>query len=442
VALAPTQYARSGDVDIAYQVIGDGPHDVVLAFDWGSHLETLAELPAIEDFVGGLARFSRVLWFDMRGIGMSSPVAGGIAPMETWIDDLVAVMDAAGSERAAVVAQGYAAQMAIMAATTRPDLVSGLVLVNGFPRLAWAPDYRSGIPERVQPALLEQIDDLWGTGALAELSFPSASRQPGFVEWWGRVERYGATPRVAVARMETVLQLDVRHLLPLVDVPTLVVHARDNQLVRLDHGRYLADHISGARLLEVDSTDHFMELDAAATEAIEELVTGSRSGATDHDRVLATVLFVDVVGSTDHAQGVGDERWRRLLDRFEKASRDEIARFGGSLNNTMGDGVVATFDGPARAIRCACRIRDAVRRFGLDVRSGLHAGEVTRRGADVAGIAVHIGARVADAARPGEVLVTRTVRDLVAGSGVTFVDRGEHELKGVPEQWALYAAAS
>jgi class 3 adenylate cyclase len=441
VARPRTQYVRSGDADIAYQVLGEGPPDVVLSYDWGSHLETVSELPLFDELHQELARFSRLIWFDLRGIGMSRSVAGGsVMPVESWVDDLEAVMDAVGSTQAALIAQGQAAQMAIVAAATHPERVTSLVLVNGFARYARADDYPAGMPARVQELGGEQIEEHWGTGAFASLLGPSLADRPGIVEWWARVERYGATPGLARARFESILELDVRDVLPLVDVPTLVVHNRGNRLVRVDHGRYLADHIRGARLLERDSPDHWPLPEADLVGAIEEFVTGSRSGTEDVDRFLATVLFVDLVSSTEQLSEVGDRSWRVVLDRFDEATRRALGLFGGVLRDTAGDGVFATFDGPARAIRCALHVRNDLERIGLRIRAGLHTGEVSRRPDSVAGIAVHIGARVAALAQPGEVLVTRTVRDLVAGSGIRFEERGDHQLKGVPDRWMLYAA--
>jgi class 3 adenylate cyclase len=330
--------------------------------------------------------------------------------------------------------------MGVVAAATHPDRVVSLVVINGFARLARADDYPAGMPEEIHGLVAEQIEAQWGTGSLVTLFGPSRAGRPGLEEWWGRVERYGATPRLARARMEAILQLDVRHVLPLVPVPTLVVHSRDNRYVRVGHGRYLAEHIPGARLIERDSADHYPLPDPDLLGAIEEFVTGARGEALGDDRILATVLFVDVVGSTERAREVGDGSWRILLDRFDETARSVLAAYEGRLEDTAGDGFLATFAGPARAVRCAERIRDEVRRSGLDVRCGLHTGEVTRRSGGIAGIAVHIGARVSALAEPGEVLVTRTVRDLVAGSGIQFEVRGEHELKGVPDTWALYAA--
>jgi class 3 adenylate cyclase len=440
VALARTHYVRSGDADIAYQVVGEGTLDIVMVFDWASHLEAVAEFPDFEDFLRSLAEFARVIWFDMRGIGMSDSVGGGVMPVESWVDDLLAVMDAAGSYRATLVVQGQAAQMAVMAAATHPDRIGSLVLINGFARLARAPDYPAGIPESVHCVVADQLEQSWGTGSMAALFGPSRAGRPRLEEWWGRVERFGATPRLARARFEAVLQIDVRNVLPLVTVPTLVVHNRGNGYVRVGHGRYLAENIPGARLLERDSADHYPLPDPDLLGAIEEFVTGARVGSRTEDRVLATVLFVDVVGSTQHASERGDRSWTAALERFEEAARTAVAMFGGVYDHSTGDGLLATFDGPARAIRCALYLRDTVQRGGLEVRTGLHTGELARTSEGVAGLAVHIGARVAALAAPGEVLVTRTVRDLVAGSGIAFEERGEHELKGVPDPWVLYAA--
>ncbi len=439
MALAKTQYARSGDADIAYQVIGQGERDLVVVLDWASHLEAVTELPEFEDLLRSLARFGRVIWFDPRGIGMSDSAEGGVMPVESWVEDLLAVMDVTGSRRATLVVQGQATQMGVMAATTHPDRVASLVVLNGFARLARASDYEPGMPPEIHEAVLDQIEQQWGTGSLVVLFGPSHAGRPGREEWWGRVERYGATPRLARARMEAVLKLDVRNLLPHVSTPTLVIHSRDNAYVRVGHGRYLAEHIPGARLVERDSADHYPLPDPDLLAEIEEFVTGARSESRDEGRSLATVLFVDVVGSTEHARSAGDRSWATMLSRFRERTGAVLGAYEGGLEDTAGDGVLATFDGPARGVRCAARLVEEIRRQGLEVRCGLHTGEVTRGAGGIAGIAVHIGARVAALAAPGEVLVTRTVRDLVAGSGIAFEERGEHELKGVPDPWALYA---
>ena len=440
MALARTQYVRSGDADIAYQVLGDGSHDVVVVLDWASHLEALVEQPFFAEWFTSLARFSRVLWLGTRGVGMSGPVDEG-RPIESWMHDLVTVMDAAGFERASLVAHGLGAQVALMAAAVHPERVDSLVVVNGYTRFARAADYPAGLPEHMHEPYLDALERQWGTGVHALGLGPSVAQRPGVLEWWARVERFGATPRVARSQLETILSLDVRDVLPQVEVPTLVIHSRDNVFVRVGHGRYLAEHMADARYIERDSADHWPVPDPDLVGTIEEFITGSSGGAGDWDRVLATVLFVDVVGSTAFAAELGDQTWRFALERFEQVVGTALAAFEGKLEDTAGDGILATFDGPTRAIRCARRIRDEARLSGLEVRCGLHVGEVTRRNGGVAGIAVHIGARVSALAEPGEVLVTRAVRDAVVGAGIAFEQRGEHELKGVPECWPLYAAS-
>jgi class 3 adenylate cyclase len=439
VAAPATQYARSGDVHLAYQLIGDAPRDLVFSLDWASHLEVLWEQPFVQELVSSLARFSRVLWFDMRGVGLSDRVPGAPSAPEDWLDDVVAVMDAAGSERASLVAHGHASQMAVMAAATHPDRIDSLVLINGFARFSRADDYPAGIPIAAAEAALQQIADTWGRGTMAAVLGPSVASSPGMTEWYGRLERFSAGPGTALARMRTILELDVRELLPLVTAPTLVIQSLGDMYVRAGHGRYLAEHIPGAKLLERDSADHWPVPDPDLMVAVEEFITGSRVEEPAVNRVLTTVLFIDVVGSTERAAALGDLRWQALLDQFANTVERFVVAHRGLLVARAGDGILATFDGPARAIRCAWGIRDALKRVGLDVRSGLHTGEVTQRNGDVAGIAVHIGARVSEIAGPGEVLVTRTVRDLVAGSGIAFDDRGEFPLKGVAERWELYA---
>lgn len=425
MALAQTQYARSVDADIAYQVVGDGPRDVVVVLDWASHLEALVEQPFFADWFTSLARFSRVLWLGARGVGMSGPL-GEESPIESWMHDLLAVMDAAGFERASLVAHGLGAQMAVMAVATHPERFDGLVVVNGYARFARANGYPAGLPEHLHEPYLDALERQWGTGVRAVGLGPSVVGRTGVVEWWARVERFGATPRVARDQLATILSLDVRDALPLVDVPTLVIHSRDNVFVRVGHGRYLAEHIPGARYLERESADHWPIADADLIGAIEEFVTGSRTETVHDDRALAA----------EH----GDRTWRAALARFERVVATALRAFGGVLEGTAGDGAFATFDSPTRAIGCAWRIGDDARLSGFEVRCGVHAGEITRRAEGVAGIAVHIGARVAALARPGEVLVTRTVRDIVVGSEIALAGRGEHVLKGVPDTWELNEA--
>ena len=441
MATPRTHYVTSGDVQLAYQVFGQGERELVLVIDWASHLEVFWEIPFMVEFLEGLGRIGRVLSFDMRGIGMSDPVPGGVLAVEDWVGDVAAVIDAAGFGRATMVAQGHACQLALMAAATHPERIESLVLFNGFARLLRDDDYPVGMPPEIHDVVLEGIATTWGTGALAHILAPSMVDQPGVLEWWARVERFAGTPRMAMSKARTISELDLRNVLPLVAAPTLVVHARANEYIRVGHGRYLAENIAGARYVELDVPDHWPLPGSGLLGAVEEFVTGSRAVVDDSDRVLATVLVVDVVGSTEHASELGDRRWSSLRDQFEGAVRHGLATHGGELVDVAGDGVLATFDGPARAIRCARHVRDTVRLQGLEVRSGLHTGEVSRRGETISGIAVHIGARVGALAAPGEVLVTRTVRDLVAGSGIAFEPRGEHELKGVPDTWALYAVA-
>jgi class 3 adenylate cyclase len=438
-----TQYARSGDVYLAYQVIGDGAYDVVLVLDWASHLEVLWEQPWVVELVSELARYARVLWFDMRGVGLSDGIGHAAVPPEEWMEDVGAVMDAAGSRRATLFANGHASQMALLFSATHPERVASLVLMNGFARFARADDFPIGMPQEVRETALDMIEAGWGSGTPGMMRWlaPSIAARPGMHEWWARLERNSASPGAALARMRASLELDVRGILPLVVTPTLVIQNRDNAYVRAGHGQYLAEHIVGAELLERDSADHWPLPEPDLLGAIEEFVTGSRALEHDPDRFLATVLVVDVAGSTEHASNVGDRRWRVDRDRFEHTVRQTLLTYGGEFVDAAGDGVLATFDGPARAIRCSAYLRNALHQSGLDVRCGLHAGEVTRRESGITGIAVHITARVCALAAPGEVLVTRTVRDLVAGSGISFEERGEHELKGVLDRWALYAAS-
>ena len=442
MAAASTQYARSGDVHLAYQVVGDGQRDLVLALDWASHLEVLWEQPFVQELLYSLAGFSRVLWFDMRGVGLSDRALAAPGAPEDWLDDVAAVMDAAGSERASVVAHGHAAQMALVAAATHPDRIESLVLVNGFARFARADDYPAGVPAEGAAAAIEQVAETWGRGTMAALLGPSVAGNPGMTEWYGRLERFSASPGTALARMQAILELDVREVLPLITAPTLVIQNRGDVYIRAGHGRYLAEHIAGAQLLERESDDHWPVPERDLLVAIQEFMTGTPAQEPGVDRILTTVLFVDVVGSTEQVSVLGDRRWQGVLDQFVGAVERQLLAHRGVLVDRSGDGILATFDGPARAIRCAWAIRHDVEHVGLEVRSGLHTGEVTARNGDVAGIAVHIGARVSELAAPGEVLVTRTVRDLVAGSGIEFDDRGEFALKGVTERWELYATSN
>lgn len=435
-----TRYARSGDAHVAYQVVGSGPLDVIVVPDWISHVEIAWELPAIAHTFERLASFSRLILFDKRGTGLSDPVpAAGTALLEQWMDDACTVLDAVGSAQAAVLSTGYGGTMSILLAATFPQRVARLVLVNTFPRPARAPDYPPGMPAHVQASVLEQIRGGWGTGVHAALAVETPS--PAFRDWYARFERLSMSPGTAIALLRTFFGSDVRPLLPALRVPTLVLQRAGDRWARVEHGRWLAAHIPGAHYIEAPGADHwFAGADDPFLDEIEEFLTGVRQGAGAGGE-LATVLFTDIVGSTRHAVALGPERWRQALDEHDQIVRQQLTRFRGREVKTTGDGFVATFDGPARAVRCACAVRDAVRRCGLEMRAGLHTGEVLRREDDIGGVAVHLVARVVEHAAPGEVLVTRTLKDLVAGAGIAFADRGTHAFAGIPDAWQVFAVA-
>jgi class 3 adenylate cyclase len=435
-----TRYVRSGDVHIAYQIVGDGPRDLVYVPTWISQFEHLWEEPRIARYFERLASFSRLILFDRRGLGMSDPVIN--APtLEEQMDDVRAVMDAAGSERAAVYAQLEAGAMAALFAATHPERTSALVLYEGMPRMSWAPDYDWALRDEEREVGLTRP---WGDGARLEALAPRSSQEPRFRAWYAKLERLAASPATATKFLRMTAQVDVRAVLPTIGVPTLVLHRRDDQFVDIRHSEYLAKHIPGARLVILPGAEaiSFGSDTAPLLDEIEEFLTGTR-GVADSERILATVLFSDIVDSTRRAAELGDRRWRDLLEAITAVVKSELMRFRGRSVKTLGDGFLATFDGPARAIRCATAIRDtAMTQFGLEVRAGLHTGEVEVIGDDVGGIAVHIGARVGSRAEAGEVLVSGTVKDLVVGSGIVFEDRGETELRGVPGTWRLWAVAA
>jgi class 3 adenylate cyclase/pimeloyl-ACP methyl ester carboxylesterase len=434
-----TRYARSGDVFIAFQVVGDGPIDLVYVPSWISQVEHYWEEPSIARYFNRLASFSRLIMFDRRGSGLSDPVVR--APtLEEQMDDVVAVMDAAGSERAAVFAQLEGGAMATLFAATHPERATALVLYEAMPRMSWAPDYDWALRIEDRQAALGQP---WGDGSRLVGLAPKSAANPRLRQWFARLERLAASPSTAAKFMLMAGEVDVRAVLPTIQVPTLVLHRAGDTFVDIRHSRYLADHIPGARYVEVPGDEALSFGDEAGVlDEIEEFLTGARP-AGDAERILSTVMFADIVDSTQRAAEMGDRRWRDLLETIEVAVVRELNRFRGRAVKQMGDGFLATFDGPARGIRCATSIRDAARhQFGVDVRTGLHTGEVEVMGDDVGGIAVHIGARVGACAEPGEVLVSGTVKDLVVGSGIEFEDRGERELRGVPGSWHLWAVAA
>ena len=442
-----TRYAKSGDVNIAYQVLGDGPFDLVLVPGWASHIEHQWEEPSFARFLRRLASFSRLIMFDKRGTGLSDRVSISELPtLEQRMDDVRAVMDAVGSERAALMGVSEGGPMSVLFAATYPQRTAALVLYGTMAKGYADQDYPWALPrEAVESnlAAMEKewgIEREWGHPYALNLFAPSRLNDQRFQEWWAKWGRLAASPGAAIALGRMNMEIDVRHVLPTVRVPTLVVHRKGDRACWVGGARYMAERIPDAKYVELPGDDHFPvvgDADAVLDEA-QEFLTGVRP-APDPDRVLATVLFTDIVGSTERAADMGDRRWRDLLDSYYALARRDLGRFRGREVKTTGDGFLATFDGPARGIRCACAISDEAGRLGLPIRAGLHTGECEIMGEDIGGIAVHIGARVATMAAPGEVLVSSTVKDLVAGSGLRFEDRGSRTLKGVPEEWHLFA---
>ncbi|MGA8218139.1 MAG: adenylate/guanylate cyclase domain-containing protein [Solirubrobacterales bacterium] len=436
---AETRYAKSGDLSIAYQVVGSG-RDVVFVAGSVSHVELGWEGPPTGPLQRRLSGCGRLITFDKRGLGLSDRSAE-LPTLEQRMDDVRAVMDAADCERAAVVGMSEGGPMALLFAATYPERVSALVLWATFARLSWAPDYPDGIDLEEAEAVCDQIEGSWGHGRVLPLiAMQDAPDDEATRRRFARFERSSATPAMAAAANRFSLYIDARPALSAISVPTLVIHRSGDPLINVAHGRYLAEHIDGARFSEYPGDFHESALgrDEEVLDEIEEFLTGTRR-EHEIDRVLKTILFTDIVGSTERAVRMGDRRWRELLDAHDSAVREELERFRGHEVKAIGDGFLAAFDGPARAIRCAQAITDKVGAMGLEVRAGLHSGECEARGDDLAGVAVHIGARVGSLAGPSEVLVTSTVRDLVAGSGVEFHDRGRHDLKGIPGEWQLLA---
>jgi class 3 adenylate cyclase len=437
-----TRYAKTADgVHLAFQLIGDGPTDLVFVEYWGSNVEQAWEVPAFAHVYRRLASFSRLIRYDIRGSGLSDPAGLGKQPtLEERAKEMLAVLDAAGSDRAAMVANGTGGLLATFFAASYPDRMSSLVLDGCYARMARTPDYPWGVPRQVLNQALTRVRG----GSGLEYMAPNALRDdPEFVEQWRRYARSHYGPAVARAMAEVLVFADVRPVLSAIQSPSLVLYRRGDRWVGKPHALYLAEHIEDAKLIELPGDDNliFVGDSDADVDEIEEFLTGTRH-APETDRVLATVLFTDIVRSTERAAELGDQKWRDVLDSHDQAVRRQLDRFRGREVNTAGDGFLATFDGPGRAIQCACAIRDAVASLGVEVRVGLHTGEIEVRGDDVAGMAVHIGARVSSAADAGDVLVSSTVKDLVVGSGIDFADRGEYHLKGVPGSWRLYRVVS
>jgi len=434
-----TRYAKNGDVHIAYQVHGVGPPDLVYIPGLLSHVEFAWEEPSYARFFRRLSSIARLILLDMRGVGLSDR-AQEIPLLEEQMDDITAVLQTAGSEHAAIFGVSQGGPAAMLYAATYPARTTGLILYGSYAS-AYADDgYPWGRSPQWTNEYLNQADQRWGRGFHLPQMAPSLVEDRAFQSWWGRFERYVSAPGNAVAFIRSHSQDDVRSVLPTISVPTLVLQRRDDVYRDSGHGRFLAEHIPGAKYVELAGHDHLPyvgDQDAILSE-VEAFITGNRAAPTP-DRVLGTVLFTDIVGSTARLAEVGDRRWSELLQLHHSVVRQQIERFRGQEVNTTGDGFFATFDGPARAIRCALATRDALRSLGLEVRAGLHTGEMEVTETGVTGIAVHIGARVAAVAAPSEVLVTRTVKDLVTGSGYQFADRGTQVLKGVPDSWQLFA---
>jgi class 3 adenylate cyclase len=436
---APVRYAKNGNVHLAYRVFGGGPRDIVLVPGTLSHVELLwGEKSYARQLLQRLRAFARVIVFDKRGQGLSDRVAPNEHTLEERIGDMLAVMEAAASERANVYGWSEGGQMCLVFCATYPERVSSLGLYGTYASLKDPP---WSVNNEEWEHKLAIWTNHWGEGNLVEFNMPSFRNDPAVREMVGEYERACASPGNIRDLMRANYQLDVRHVLPVISAPALILHRAADALVPVACGRYLAEHIPNAKFVEIPGTDHTIldiETQDLVADHLEEFITGQRQHP-EPERVLATVMFTDIVGSTQRAAEIGDSRWRQLRDNWYSLMRKELVAFRGSEIDTAGDGLFATFDGPARAVRCAASIRERVHTIGLQVRTGLHTGECELAGDKVVGIAVHIGARVAAAASPDEVVVSSTVRDLVAGSGLKFSDRGMHHLKGIPDEWRLYA---
>jgi class 3 adenylate cyclase len=437
-----THYVKSDDVHIAYQVFGEGSFDLLLVPGYVSNVEAIWQSPQLSAFFRRLASFCRVILFDKRGTGMSDR-GSQIFTLEQRMHDVQAILDEVGSKQTALFGISEGGPMSLLYTATYPKRTSALVLYGSYAKRSWAPDYPFGWNDEQWQRVLDDIEHRWGTPQSLSLAMraPSLAGDANAAERLASYYRASASPGAAAAIMRMNREIDVRHVLPATRVPTLILHRTADGVIDVGHARYMAQHIPNAKLVELAGEDHSPWLGDhdAALDEVEQFLTGRRQ-VHEPDRVVATVLFADIVGSTERAAVLGDKRWRELLEAFYVKVREVLQHYRGREINTAGDGFLAAFDGPARAVRCAGAIRDTVRSLNLDVRCGLHTGECELVGNDLAGIAVHTGARVASLAAPGEVLVSQTVRDLVAGSGLTLEDRGTHALKGLPNEWRLFRA--
>ncbi|MFZ0141924.1 MAG: adenylate/guanylate cyclase domain-containing protein [Aeromicrobium sp.] len=437
-----TLFAEGPEGHVAYQVWGSGKFDLLFVTPWQWNIDVMWSQPRIERYLRRLGTFSRVITFDKRGAGVSDPVPLGAMPtLEQWTDDIRVVLDAAQSSKAAIVGTMEGTQMALLFAGLHPERTRALVALDGAACYLRRKNYPIGMPECLVDASTELLFGR-GSDGLAVWA-PSLAADPSFVTWWPYFRRSSASPTVSVRMWLNGTQWDVRPALAAISAPTLVLHHTGNRYIRANNGRYMAEHIRGAKFVELAGDDclFFAGDQEDSLGEIEDFLTGTRS-APEHDRVLATVLFTDIVSSTQRATELGDSRWHELIDTHDRIAADEVGRFRGRLIKNTGDGILATFDGPARAIRCAASLSESMRSLGIEIRAGLHAGEVELRGDDIGGIAVHTAARVMGKAGPGEILVSSTVKDLVVGSGIEFLDRGEHELRGLEGQRQLFAHQS
>jgi class 3 adenylate cyclase len=439
VGTPETRYTRSGEVNIAYQVIGQGPLDLVYVMGWVTNLEAFWQEPSVARFFQRLASFSRLILFDKRGTGLSDRVPIKELPtLEQRMDDVRAVMDAAGSDRAALFGVSEGGPMCALFAATYPQRTAALVLYGSYAKRLRAPDYPWAPTSEEREHWYQLLEQGWG--GVVDIDTMAPNADPRFREWWARYLRMSASPAAALAFGRMNAEIDIREVLPSIQVPTLILHRTGDLDMDVGGARYMASRIAGAKYLELPGDDHlpFVGDQEAILDEIEEFLTGARRQAA-LDRVLATVLFTDMVASTERSAALGDKGWRDLLEAHNRVMREELDRFRGHEIDTAGDGFFATFDGPARAIRCACAMRNELARLGIEIRAGLHTGECELVGDKVRGLSVNIGSRVASLASPGEVLVSSTVKDLVAGSGLEFTDRGLHTLRGVPGEWRLFA---
>lgn len=439
-AMAPrTQYAKCGNLSIAYQVLGDGPIDLVYAQGWVSHLEYAWESPDYARFFRRLANFSRLIRFDRRGMGLSDRDVGP-ATLEERVDDIRAVMDAAGSERAALLGVSEGGYMAAMFAATHPERTAALILCGSYARQSWAPDYPWGITLEDRDAWNTLMEENWGEPFELDQAAPSMAKDEAARSWFGAYLRYSASPGAVRALNDLSFEVDIRGVLPSVQVPTLVLHRSGDRWHSVPEAQYLADHIPGAKLVVLPGDDHLPwwgDQERLVGE-VQEFLTGTRNSPPS-ERVLLTVLVTDIVGSTEKLAAIGDLKWKETLQAHDGVVRRELKNFGGQEVNRTGDGFVLAFTGPTRAIQCARAIIQELSRLGLTMRAGLHTGECERRETDLSGLAVHVASRICSNASPGSILVSNTVKDLVVGSGIGFIDQGMYSLKGVPGEWSLFA---